>query len=94
MIRARGGKLGELFDIFRIDHKSDPNTRDTPGRIALMYAKELMSGRSNEAPPVTEAENAGDSPVLRSAGPRLPYTDLPGARQRPHPVSPAEEFSA
>ena len=30
-------KLGELFDILRIDHRNDHNTRDTPQRVAKMY---------------------------------------------------------
>ena len=34
MIDAAAQKMSELLDILRIDHRSDPNTQDTPHRVA------------------------------------------------------------
>jgi GTP cyclohydrolase I len=42
-------KIGELFDILRID-RNDPNSRDTPHRLAKMWVDEIFRGRY-EAPP-------------------------------------------
>ncbi|MCS6807481.1 MAG: GTP cyclohydrolase I [Bacteroidota bacterium] len=42
-------KIQELFDILRID-RNDPNSRDTPRRLARMWVDELFRGRY-EAPP-------------------------------------------
>ena len=38
-------KIEELFDVLRIDHRNDHNTRDTPHRVAKMYVQELLRGR-------------------------------------------------
>src|SRR5437773_4817736 len=45
MIEAAAHKMAELLDILRIDHRSDPNTYDTPRRVARMYVDELLAGR-------------------------------------------------
>jgi len=42
-------KFSEIFDILRID-RNDPNSTDTPHRLAKMWVGELMAGRF-EAPP-------------------------------------------
>ena len=58
MIDAAAIKFAELFDIFQIDHRNDHNTRDTPRRVASMFVNELMHGRYNAPPTITEFENA------------------------------------
>ena len=45
MIAAAARKLEELFDILRIDHRNDHNTRETPQRVAKMYVEEILEGR-------------------------------------------------
>ncbi|MDB5372049.1 MAG: hypothetical protein JWP04_691 [Belnapia sp.] len=57
MIGAAATKLEELFDILRIDHRNDHNTRDTPRRVARMLVEELMAGRYAEPPEITEFDN-------------------------------------
>lgn len=58
MIAAAAQKVSELFDILHIDHRHDHNTRDTPRRVARMYVEELLSGRFDPPPAITEFENA------------------------------------
>lgn len=57
MLGAAATKLEELFDILRIDHRNDHNTRDTPKRVARMLIEELMQGRFAEPPAITEFDN-------------------------------------
>lgn len=69
MIRAAASKFEELFDVLRIDHRNDHNTRDTPRRVAKMYVEELMGGRYGEPPAITEFENVGGFAELIMTGP-------------------------
>lgn len=43
-------KYKELFDIWKLDYKNDPNLKSTPARISTMMSSELMIGRYQEAP--------------------------------------------
>jgi GTP cyclohydrolase I len=58
MTAAAAQKLEELFDILRIDHQNDHNTRETPQRVAKMYVEELLEGRFTAPPKITEFDNA------------------------------------
>jgi GTP cyclohydrolase I len=49
-------KMQELFDILRID-RNDPNSRDTPNRLAKMWVDEIFKGRYEAAPKVTVFPN-------------------------------------
>ncbi len=69
MIRAAATKLEELFDVLRIDHRNDHNTRDTPHRVAKMYVEDLMDGRFSEPPAITAFENVGGFAELIMTGP-------------------------
>ena len=40
MVGAAAVKLEELFDILKIDHRNDHNSRDTPRRVARMLVEE------------------------------------------------------
>jgi GTP cyclohydrolase I len=57
MIDAAAQKVAELFDVLQVGHAFDPNTRDTPRRVARMLIDELMAGRYSEPPLLTEFEN-------------------------------------
>lgn len=57
MMAAAAEKLEELFDILRIDHQADHNTRDTPTRVAKMYVEEILRGRFVAPPIITEFDN-------------------------------------
>lgn len=43
-------KMKEIFDIMKLDYKTDPNLKDTPMRVASMWINELMIGRYQEKP--------------------------------------------
>lgn len=66
---AAAQKIEELFDILKIDHRNDHNTRDTPRRVAKMLVEETLSGRYNAAPRITDFENAQNYDELIVTGP-------------------------
>jgi len=49
-------KICEMFDILRISRR-DPNSRDTPHRLAQMWTNELFHGRYTPPPKVTVFPN-------------------------------------
>lgn len=49
-------KFGEIFEILRIDRK-DPNSTETPRRLAKMWVNELFIGRFTPPPPITVFPN-------------------------------------
>jgi GTP cyclohydrolase I len=69
MIAAAARKLEELFDILRIDHQNDHNTRETPQRVAKMFVDELLEGRYTAPPKITEFDNAQAYDQLIVTGP-------------------------
>jgi GTP cyclohydrolase I len=56
MIAAVEQKFSEIFDVMRID-RNDPNSTDTPFRLARMWVKELFAGRYSAAPKITVFPN-------------------------------------
>jgi GTP cyclohydrolase I len=69
MIAAAARKVEELFDILRIDHQNDHNTRETPQRVAKMYVEEILEGRYTAPPKITEFDNAQAYDQLIVTGP-------------------------
>ena len=59
-------KFEGLLDTLLIDRFNDPNSMDTPRRLAKMYVKEIMSGRYDKPPKVTAFPN--DNPETRYGG--------------------------
>lgn len=43
-------KMKEIFDILKLDYKTDPNLKDTPMRISSMWINELLIGRYQKEP--------------------------------------------
>jgi GTP cyclohydrolase I len=62
-------KIEELFDILRIDHRNDHNTRDTPARVARMLTEEILRGRYTAPPRITEFDNVARYDQLIITGP-------------------------
>lgn len=56
MLELVEAKYEEIFDIMRIS-RNDPNSTQTPKRLAKMLVNELFSGRFNEAPKMTVFPN-------------------------------------
>ena len=69
MIDAAAEKVSELLDVLRIEHRRDPNTRETPLRVARMYVEELLAGRFCAPPEITEFDSAQASSELIVTGP-------------------------
>jgi GTP cyclohydrolase IA len=56
MVERATQKFSELFEVLRID-RNDPNSTNTPFRLATMWVNELLSGRFTEAPRITVFPN-------------------------------------
>jgi GTP cyclohydrolase I len=56
MVRDLEQKFAEVLDILRID-RNDPNSTDTPFRLARMWVNELFDGRFSEPPRITVFPN-------------------------------------
>jgi len=69
MIADAARKVEELFDILRIDHQNDHNTRETPQRVAKMFVEEILQGRYTAPPRITEFDNARSYDQLIVTGP-------------------------
>jgi GTP cyclohydrolase I len=69
LVAAAAQKLEELFDVLRIDHANDHNTRETPRRVAKMLVFETLRGRYAAPPEITEFENAQGFDNLIVTGP-------------------------
>ena len=50
-------KFEGVLDSLLIDRHNDPNSMDTPRRLAKMYINEIMGGRYDKAPKVTAFPN-------------------------------------
>jgi GTP cyclohydrolase I len=69
MMAAAARKVEELFDVLQIDHRNDHNTRDTPKRVAKMFVQEMLRGRYNAPPDITDFDNADGYSGLIVTGP-------------------------
>lgn len=56
MIRTLERKFAEVLDVLRID-RNDPNSTDTPFRLARMWVNELFEGRFSPPPRITVFPN-------------------------------------
>jgi GTP cyclohydrolase I len=56
MIEELTEKFGDIFNILRID-RNDPNSMNTPHRLAKMWVNELFAGRFEPAPKITVFPN-------------------------------------
>ena len=57
MIEKAAIKFGEFLDALGCDWKNDPNSMDTPKRVAKAYVNDLWSGRYNAFPKITTFPN-------------------------------------
>jgi GTP cyclohydrolase I len=69
MTASAAKKIEELFDILKVDHRNDHNTRDTPARVAKMFVEEILHGRYNAPPTITEFDNTTRYDQLIVTGP-------------------------
>jgi len=69
MTKEASEKFKEVFDILKLDYKTDPNLKDTPMRVASMWINELMVGRYQKKPRLESfpiPESWGDSKMMIS----------------------------
>lgn len=59
----------DLLNALVIDHRNDPNSIDTPTRVAKMLINELFSGRYNHTPELTLFPNTRKNDELITVGP-------------------------
>jgi len=57
LIEELTSKFESVLDSLVIDRYTDPNSMDTPRRLAKMYINEIMGGRYDKAPKVTAFPN-------------------------------------
>ena len=53
MIERAAEKFGEFLDELECDWRNDPNSNDTPRRVAKAYVNDLWAGRYNGPPSIT-----------------------------------------
>ena len=53
MIQKAAKAFGEFLDALNCDWRNDPNSNDTPRRVAKAYVNDLWSGRYNGSPDIT-----------------------------------------
>lgn len=58
-IEEAAAKLGEVFDILKIDWANHPHMKDTPRRVIKSWVNDFMIGLFSDSPKVTSFENDG-----------------------------------
>ena len=59
MIEEAAEKFGEFLDALKCDWRNDPNSDNTPKRVAKAYVNDLWAGRYNGAPNITAFPSDG-----------------------------------
>ena len=57
MIEKAAEKFGEFLDALGCDWKNDPNSKESPRRVAKAYVNDLWAGRYNPLPKITTFPN-------------------------------------
>ena len=57
MIKKAAKHYGKYMDALGIDWQNDPNSADTPNRVAKAFVNDLASGCYSEAPKITAFDN-------------------------------------
>ena len=60
MIKEAAGYYGEYMTALGFDWKNDPNSSDTPMRVAKAFVTDLAEGVYNESPKMTAFDNVDD----------------------------------
>lgn len=67
-------KFGEFLTALGVDWENDPNSNDTPRRVAKAYVKDLWAGRYNTAPDITAFPSDGYDGMVFEGG--IPLTSM------------------
>ena len=74
MIERAAIKFGEFLDELDCDWRNDPNSNDTPRRVAKAYVNDLWAGRYNGPPSITGFPSDGYDGMVFEGG--IPLTSM------------------
>jgi len=74
MIEKAAEKFGEFLDELDCDWRNDPNSNDTPRRVAKAYVNDLWAGRYNGPPSITGFPSDGYDGMVFEGG--IPLTSM------------------
>ena len=74
MINNAAEKYGEFLTALGCDWKNDPNSSDTPMRVAKAYVKDLWKGRYNEMSDITSFPSDGYDGIVMERN--IPLTSM------------------
>jgi len=74
MINDATEAFGKFLDALRCDWRNDPNSNDTPRRVAKAYVNDLWAGRYEPAPEITAFPSDGYDGMVFEGG--IPLTSM------------------
>ena len=74
MILRAEKAFGEFLDALRCDWRNDPNSNNTPKRVARAYVRDLWAGRYNGPPSITGFPSDGYDGMVFEGG--IPLTSM------------------
>jgi len=74
MISAAAEAYGKFLDALKCDWRNDPNSNDTPMRVAKAYVNDLWAGRYNGTPDITAFPSDGYDGMVFEGG--IPLTSM------------------
>jgi len=74
MINDATEAFGNFLDALRCDWRNDPNSNDTPRRVAKAYVNDLWAGRYEPAPEITAFPSDGYDGMVFEGG--IPLTSM------------------
>lgn len=74
IIEEAANAFGMFLDALGVDWKNDPNSSDTPRRVAKAYVNDLWKGRFESLPGITAFPSDGYDGVVQESG--IPLTSM------------------
>jgi len=74
IIERAAQAFGEFLDALGVDWKNDPNSSDTPRRVAKAYVNDLWAGRFNPMPAITAFPSDGYDGIVFEGN--IPLTSM------------------
>jgi GTP cyclohydrolase I len=74
MIQEAADAFGKFLDALKCDWRNDPNSSDTPRRVAKAYVNDLWAGRYNGTPDITAFPSDGYDGMVFEGG--IPLTSM------------------
>jgi len=74
MIEEAAKAFGQFLDALKCDWRNDPNSSDTPRRVAKAYVNDLWAGRYDGTPDITAFPSDGYDGIVFEGG--IPLTSM------------------